>query len=52
MTHFANAYRTLLYNLRFPMATTWAAMLFSTAVVLVAGITVFRRLEPNLAEEL
>lgn len=52
MTHFANAYRALLYDLRFPMATTWAAMLFSTAVVLVAGITVFRRLEPNLAEEL
>jgi ABC-2 type transport system permease protein len=52
MTHFANAYRDLLYSLRFPTATTWAAMLLSTAVVLVAGVAVFRRLEPNLAEEL
>jgi ABC-2 type transport system permease protein len=52
MTHFANAYRALLYDLRFPMATTWAAMLLSTAAVMAAGIIVFRRLEPQLAEEL
>ena len=45
-------YRDLLYSLRFPTFTTWAAITVSTAVVFVAGVIVFRRLEPNLAEEL
>lgn len=52
MAHFVTAYRDLLYSLRFPAFTTWAAMLVSTAAVLAMGLWVFRRLEPKLAEEL
>ncbi len=52
MAHFVTAYRDVLYSLRFPAFSTWAAMLLATAVVLAAGTLVFRRLEPRLAEEL
>lgn len=52
MTHFSKAYRDALYNLRFPGATTWAAMAVSAVAMLTVGALVFRRLEPNLAEEL
>lgn len=52
MTHFVTAYRDLLYNLRFPAATTWAAMIVATVGSLVVGTIVFRRLAANLAEEL
>jgi len=52
MTHFATAYRDLLYNLRFPAATTWAAMVVAAAGAIVVGALVFRRLAPDLAEEL
>lgn len=52
MSHFVTAYRDLLYNLRFPAATTWAAMIVAAAGSIVVGALVFRRLAPDLAEEL
>jgi ABC-type polysaccharide/polyol phosphate export permease len=52
MTHFVTAYRNLMYDLRFPAATTWAAMIVSAGLAMAVGVVVFRRLEPNLAEEL
>jgi ABC-2 type transport system permease protein len=52
MTHFVTAYRDLMYNLRFPAFTTWAAMIVSAAGAMIVGVVVFRRLEPHLAEEL
>jgi ABC-2 type transport system permease protein len=52
MSHFVTAYRDLLYSLRFPAFTTWAAMAVAAAVSLGVGMVVFRRFEPHLAEEL
>jgi ABC-2 type transport system permease protein len=52
MNHFATAYRDLAYSLRFPALTTWAAMILSAGLAMLIGWTVFRRLEPRLAEEL
>lgn len=52
MTHFTRAYRDTLYSLRFPAASTWAAMIVCAVGAMLLGALVFRRLEPNLAEEL
>lgn len=52
MTHFVEAYRNVLYDLRWPSVTTWAAMAVSViAAVALAGIA-YRRLEPRIAEEI
>jgi lipopolysaccharide transport system permease protein len=52
MSHFMTAYRDLFYSGRFPSATTWAAMTVTALAAFAVGSLVFRRLEPNLAEEL
>ncbi len=52
MTHFVGAYRDLVYSLRMPSVGTWAAMVVFAAGAMIAGVIVFRRLEPNIAEEL
>ena len=52
MTHFVAAYRDLMYGLRMPPLNTWLAMIAFAAGAMLAGVLVFRRLEPNLAEEL
>lgn len=52
MATFVSAYRDLLYHLRFPSLGHWAILVAIAAVSLLLGSTVFRRLEPNLAEEL
>ncbi len=52
MTHFVKAYRDLMYSLRMPSLGTWLAMIGFAAGAMLIGILVFRRLEPNLAEEL
>lgn len=52
MATFVSAYRDLLYHLRFPSLGHWGILVTIAAVSLLLGSTVFRRLEPNLAEEL
>jgi ABC-2 type transport system permease protein len=52
MSHFITAYRDAAYSLRFPALTTWAAMSVAAAGTMLVGYLVFRKLEPNLAEEL
>lgn len=52
MTRFAAIYRDLLYNLRGPELVDVAVVVGATALSLLVGATVFRRLEPRLAEEL
>jgi lipopolysaccharide transport system permease protein len=52
MTRFVAIYRDLLYNLRGPELSDVLAVLIATTLSLSAGIVVFRRLEPRLAEEL
>ena len=52
MTRFASIYRDLLYNLRGPRLADVLAVVLATGVTLVLGTSVFRRLEPRLAEEL
>ena len=52
MTHFVKAYRDLFYDLRMPSIGTWLAMRGFAAAAMLLGTLVFRRLEPNLAEEL
>ena len=51
MVSWAKAYRNALYDLRFPSAERWLAIVVATAIVLVVGFRVFRRLEPRMAEE-
>ena len=51
MVSWAKAYRNALYDLRFPSAERWLAIVTATAVVLAVGLRVFRRLEPRMAEE-
>jgi len=51
MVSWAKAYRNVLYDLRFPSAERWLAILVATGVVLVVGFRVFNRLEPRMAEE-
>ena len=52
MAIFVDAYRDVLYNLRWPALTQWVAMTAIALVSLVVGALVFRRLEPRLAEEM
>ncbi len=52
MVEFAEAYHRVLYDLRMPPLTQWAAMTAAAGLALAAGYAVFRRLEPRLAEEL
>mgnify|MGYP001808406847 CR=1 FL=1 len=51
MVSWAEAYRNALYDLRFPSAERWLAIVVATAVVLTVGFRIFRRLEPRMAEE-
>lgn len=52
MVVFVEAYRDLLYDLRFPPAATLAYLTVVSVAVFAIGWTIFRRLEPRLAEEL
>lgn len=52
MYQFVSAYRSLLYDLRSPSATTWGAMILCAGASLALGSLVFRRLAPKFAEEL
>lgn len=52
MTQFVNAYRNVLYDLRWPTAANWLALVLISGVTLAIGAAGFRRLEPQLAEEL
>jgi lipopolysaccharide transport system permease protein len=52
MAVFVDAYRDVLYHLRWPAATQWLAMTAVAVVALVLGGLVFHRLEPRLAEEM
>lgn len=52
MTHFIEAYRNVLYDLRWPSLTTWAAMLVSVTAAIVLAVVTYRRLEPRIAEEI
>lgn len=52
MSHFVNAYRDLLYDLRGPTLANVAVMGAWALGALVVGVVVFRRLEPRMAEEL
>ena len=51
MVSWAEAYRNALYDLRFPSAERWLAIVVATVVVLALGAALFRRLEPRMAEE-
>ena len=51
MVSWAEVYRNALYDLRFPSAERWLAIVVATAVVLTVGFRIFRRLEPRMAEE-
>ncbi len=52
MSAFTAAFRDALYDLRAPEPAQILRLVVVTAVSLVVGILVFRRLEPRLAEEL
>jgi ABC-type polysaccharide/polyol phosphate export permease len=52
MSVFVDAYRDVLYDLRFPTVMQWLTMAVVAVVSLAIGTVVFRRLEPRLAEEL
>lgn len=52
MTSFVDAFRDVLYHLRFPSASQWGFLVATTLLTLAAGSWVFSRLEPRLAEEL
>ncbi|HET6665247.1 MAG TPA: ABC transporter permease, partial [Acidimicrobiales bacterium] len=52
MAAFVDAYRDLLYHLRGPTLATVVEIVLWTVAALIAGLAVFRRLEPRLAEEL
>ena len=52
MVRFIEAFRDCLYNLRLPSPGVVAALLGVSLVTLAAGLAIFRRLEPRLAEEL
>lgn len=49
---FVDAYRNVLYDLRFPDLAQWAVLAIGSFAMLVVGASVFRRFEPRLAEEL
>lgn len=52
MAVFVDAYRNVLYDLRWPSLGTWAALVAIATISLALGSFVFGRLESNLAEEL
>ena len=52
MVRFVEAYRDCLYDLRVPPLGDVAALVGVAIVTLIAGMAVFNRLEPRLAEEL
>jgi lipopolysaccharide transport system permease protein len=52
MAIFLDAYRDILYHLRYPTLTQMAVLTIGSLATLTAGITVFRRFEPRLAEVL
>jgi ABC-2 type transport system permease protein len=52
MTRFVDAYRNVLYDLRFPAGEDLAFVAVVSVVTLLVGYWIFRRLEPRLAEEL
>ncbi len=52
MVTFVEAYRDCLYDLHLPPAGDVVEMVVAAAVALLAGVAIFRRLEPKLAEEL
>lgn len=52
MFHFVDAYRDAMYDLRFPAPRDWLVMTLLAVVSLAIGRSIFRRLEPRLAEEL
>lgn len=52
MAIYVDAYRDVLYDLRWPALTQWLAMTALAAGALLLGGLVFRRLEPRLAEEM
>lgn len=52
MTQFVEAYRNVLFDLRWPAAETWLYLVVVSVVSLAVGAAGFRRLEPRLAEEL
>jgi ABC-2 type transport system permease protein len=52
MVKFIEAYRDCMYHLRVPSLGVVAALLGLSVATLAAGLAIFRRLEPRLAEEL
>ena len=52
MTRFVGAYRECLYDLKFPSIITWAFLVISSALTLLVGSLIFRRLQGRFAEEL
>ena len=52
MHQFVDAYRTVLYDLRMPDAEHVVYLVAAAVSALALGYAVFRRFEPNLAEEL
>ncbi len=52
MVGFVEAYRDVLYDLRFPPAGDLAYLVATSALTLAIGLAAFNRLEPKLAEEL
>lgn len=51
MVSWAKAYRNVLYDLRFPSAERWVAILLATGIAITLGFKIFSRLEPRMAEE-
>lgn len=52
MVRFVEAYRDLLYHLRFPPLTSVLYLVAWSLAALAVGVLIFRRYEPGLAEEL
>jgi ABC-2 type transport system permease protein len=52
MVRFVDAYRDVLYNLRFPPLNDMLFIITASVIALVVGIITFSRFEPKLAEEL
>lgn len=52
MTHFVDAYRDILYDLRFPQPKEWILLTALGLGSMIVGWGFFRRHEPRLAEEL
>jgi len=52
MTRFAEAFRAVFYDLRFPPLVTSLGLVVVSVATFAAGLAVFRRFEPRLAEEL